>query len=226
MSAAGTRSDVLVVTTGSRRPTGSFVVVAGCLGVLGLLGWAATDLDELSSVWRALSILGLTVVLLSDFWVLGAHVEVIGNWFRWRWRPRPAMRLTPDGLDYSAAFRGTFELHVDWPHAMETRLRAGPENAGSFWCLYAPDVEGAGDLRAFMTQEEIPGPDKAYATARAWRKRALAEDNIDFDQLCNLLAFGTPIALNLALAEGADLTDVDARVRDWTSGRCSLEDSV
>jgi hypothetical protein len=226
MSADGTRSDVLVVTTGSRRPTASFVVVPACLGVLALLWWAGNGVGELSAVWQAVGLLGITAVGLADLLVLGAHVEVIGNWLWWRRRARPAMRLGPDGLDYSASFRGTFELHVNWSHAMEARLRPGPENAGSFWCLYAPDVEGAGDLRAFMTQEEIPGPDKAYATARAWRKRALAEDNIDFDQLCNLLAFGTPIALNLALAEGADLADVDTRVRDWTSGRCSLKDSV
>src|SRR5690349_4467065 len=129
MSADRTRSDVLVVTTGSRRPTGSFVVVPACLGVLGLLWWAGSGVDELSSMGQVLSILGIVAVVSADFWVLGAHVEVIGDWLRWRRRPRPAMRLGPDGLDYSAAFRGTYELHVDWPHAMEARLRPGPKDA-------------------------------------------------------------------------------------------------
>jgi hypothetical protein len=214
----------LVVTTGV-RPVWPHVagVLLGLAAVAGLV-WAALSLDGLPGVARGLVTLGLAVVLLVVFAFVGRHLERLASWWTWRRRPTPAMRLTPDGLDYSPAFSGTFDLHVDWAMARESRIRRGAEGAGAFWCLYAPVIEGTGPVSSFLTPEGVPGPDRAPREARRIHRTAerRGEPAGDVDVLTHLLAFGTPIALDLDLARGAPLAEVDARLREWTDGRCSL----
>jgi hypothetical protein len=45
---------------------------------------------------------------------------------------------------------------------------------------------------------------------------------VDVDLLTHVLAFGTPVAINLANAEGAPLDLVDARLVQQTEGRCTF----
>jgi hypothetical protein len=91
------------------------------------------------------------------------------------------------GLDYSAAYRGTFDLHVDWSDVETCRVVSGPRGKGRFWCVEAKTLESPTDAQ----------------------------------QGTHLLAFGTPVALDLDLARGAPESEVDARVRAWTDGRCT-----
>ena len=214
----------LVVTTGVRPVRRHVAAVHLGLAAAGGLVWLALSLTALSGVVRGLVTLGLAVVLLAVVAFVGRHVERLASWWTRRHRPTPAMRLTADGLDYSPAFTGSFDLHVDWAMARECRLRPGAAGDGDFWCLYAPEIEGTGPVGSFLRPETVPGPERARLEARRIHRTAQRRGEAagDVDVLTHLLAFGTPIALNLRLARGAPLAEVDARLREWTDGRCSL----
>lgn len=75
-----------------------------------------------------------------------------------------------------------------------------------------------------MEPAEIPGPDGAWKAAErfAATSERRGEDPGDLEALRHLLAWGTPIAINLHTCEGASLDDVDARLRERSGGRLTL----
>jgi hypothetical protein len=49
---------------------------------------------------------------------------------------------------------------------------------------------------------------------------------VDVDLLTVMLAFGTPVAINLHRVRDVSLTEVDEAVRAWSDGRCTLKADI
>jgi hypothetical protein len=149
-------------------------------------------------LWRPVPVLVIVALPLLVWLVDWAAVLItdgatdILSRVAWRHLHRTrAMLLSPSGIAYSGEFPGRFQVTVDWSDVVDTTFRRGPE--GSWWfCLTAT---------SFPLPIEAP-------TDRATRR--VAE---------NLLWFGTPFAINLALCHGVTAGGIDRAMRRWTAGR-------
>jgi hypothetical protein len=214
----------LVLTTGVRRAGPGFAALllsaaSFALGVVALMRIP----DVATGSERAPWLVGASALFLVGVSGVTYGLEAVIEWSVMRRRPRPAMRFTGRGIDYSAAYRGTFDLHVGWADVRDCRV-VRPRGGGRFWCVEAASLVGGGDLPASLPPGSMPGPRRApeFAARELVDRRRGGRPDVDLQQLTHLLAFGTPIVIDLDLAEGASPAEVDVRVREWTSGRCSL----
>ena len=225
--ADGPAAQEFVLRTGPGRARASVLMIIVLVPLVVAVTWNATRFRHQSGAAAQVPILASVLVATAALWVVVRRVEWLVARRGRRRRPMPAMRLSPAGLDYSPAFTGDFPVHVDWASARSCRYRRGP-GGGRFWCLDAEAVDGLGPLPSGLPRRSMVGPDRARAVATGQARIAadLGDEPEDVDLLTHLLAFGTPIALDLALVEGVPLRDVDLRLREWTGGRCSLRRSV
>jgi len=114
-------------------------------------------------------------------------------------------------------------VHLDWPAAQRSAYRPGP--AGSrYWCVYASAIDNLGPLPSTLPRASTVAPDRSRAVAvgQARIAAAMGVPDGDVDLLAHLLAFGTPIAIDLTLVDGLPRESIDARLREWTGGCCSM----
>jgi hypothetical protein len=216
------RQEFLLVT-GDERAAPSAGVIIVCTALLVAVTVAVVRLRSLPGA-AGLRAVGVgTLIATTTVWILARRIERLAARRLRLHRPGPAMRLSAAGLDYSAAFTGDLPVHVDWAQVLSCRRRPGP-GGGRFWCLFASAVQGLGPLPSSLDRRSIVGPDRCRARARGQSQASLAfgVPPGDLDLLTHLLAFGTPIAIDLALVEGVPWREVDTRVQEWTHGRCRL----
>lgn len=218
--------DELVLFTAASEDAGLHIVSAALfLGIAVGDGWGSVLLlRHTAGAALGLGAAAACVIGLPALWLLDKHARQVAGWWRWRNRPVPAMRLTAAGLDYSPAYTGGFPLHVDWAVPMESAYRQGPDNYGFFWCLYAPAIDGLGRLPASIHRAWPLDP---YRMRRELRQlvRDAGVDERSREQMAaatHLITYGTPIVINLHFAAGSPLAAVDARLRERTGGRCTL----
>jgi hypothetical protein len=219
----GSARDELLLVAGVDRAGASVLVIILAVLLLTVVTWAATQLRELPGSTGPKAVASATVVATSLVWVVIRRVERLVARRTSRRRPQPAMRLSDTGLDYSPAFTGTFPVHLDWASVRACRHLRGP-GGERYWCVFALAIQGLGPLPSTLERRSIVGPDRCRAAAvgQAQVAAALGFPAEDVDLLTHLLAFGTPIAINLAQVDSVSLRDVDARLRRWTDGRCSV----
>ncbi|GII28624.1 hypothetical protein [Planotetraspora mira] len=221
METSPTGEEYLLITSKDRALPS---VVILCLTVAVLAGgyltlrWVSQHIHGFA-LGLAYSAGGL--LLLLAFWVVDTHVTHLMNWAFWRRRGVPAMRLTPAGLDYSAAFAGTFPLHVPWDLVEGCGYR--PNSDGHpFWCAGLHPVAVMDAVPASIFVRPVP-PIRAREVAEELARTAAAEgESVDVGLLTHMLAFGTPVAINLHRVHGVPLAEVDEKLREWTHGRCSF----
>jgi hypothetical protein len=152
------------------------------------------------------------------------NILLLIDWARWRRRNVPAMRLTPAGLDYSVAFDGTFPLHVEWTAVQGSEYRHG---VGGSW-LWCVDVHVSVMLKVtspFIVIHLIHPihPNHARLTAARLAREARASgEEVNEDLVTHMLAFGTPIAIDLRRIHGVPWEELDEHLREWTQGRCTV----
>jgi hypothetical protein len=185
--------------------------------------WSGIRFRQLTGVVGQSAVIAISLLVTGLLWRVVLRLEWLNARRDWCRRPLPAIRLSPAGLDYSAAFTGDFPVHVDWAMAEGCRYRRGP-GGDPFWCVDASVIEGLGPLPPRLQRRSLvrPALARAVAVRQARIAAALGGQTEDVDLLTLLLAFGTPIAINLSLVEGASIRDVDLRIREWTQDRCSL----
>jgi hypothetical protein len=108
---------------------------------------------------------------------------------------------------------------------MRSAYRRGPDNDGFFWCLYAPVIDGLGSLPTFIHREWPLDPFRVLAEIRQLAREA-GVDKRSPEQMAaviHLITYGTPIAINPYFLTGAPLAAADARLRERTSGQCTLK---
>jgi hypothetical protein len=150
---------------------------------------------------------------------------------RWRNKPLPALRLTDSGIDYSPAYAGEFTLHVEWAVPLHSGWLRGPDPNSFYWCLYAPIIEGLGDLPPYlhrvypMEESEVAADYKSLLSAAGIDKRAPGQA-AERAAAVHLAFYGTPIVLNPYHATGSPKTAIDERLRERTGGACSMKPST
>jgi hypothetical protein len=128
----------LVLTTGVRRPgpaAAALLLSAGAFA-LGIVVLTRVP-DVASGPERVLWLLGAGALFAGA--VPGVTYGLAGvlEWARTRRRPRPAVRFSGRGIDYSAAYRGTFDRHLAWADVEDCGVVRGPRGRGRFWCVTA-----------------------------------------------------------------------------------------
>lgn len=146
---------------------------------------------------------------------------------RWRNRPLPALRLTDSGVDYSPAYAGVFNLHVEWAVPMRCAWLRGPDPNSFYWCLYAPVIEGLGDLPPYLDRDYPIEESEAAADYRSLLKQAGIDKRApgqaaERAAAVHLAFYGTPLVLNPYHATGSPKTAIDQRLRERTGGTCSM----
>lgn len=149
------------------------------------------------------------------------------NRLRFRNKPLPALRLTDKGIDYSAAFTGEFTLHVTWAVPMHSTWVRGPHPSSFYWCLYAPIIEGLGDLppyirRSYPMEESDVAVDYKSLLRQAGIDKRAPEQVAERTAAVHLAYYGTPIVLNPYHATGSPKAAIDERLRERTGGRASM----
>jgi hypothetical protein len=222
-SSADLPADEILLITGAGQVLPSARALLAALAVLAVVTWLVIRLRHDPWPTGPVSVIVGGLVAIAAMWVVIRRVEwLVARWI-WRDRLRPAMRLSSAGLDYSPSYAGDFPVHIDWNHALSSGFRRGP--AGTwYWCLIAAQADGLGPLECVLERGMIvdPGRAREFASGQVAIAAALGATPGDVDLLTHLLAFGTPIAIDLSHVDPALLHDVDARVREWTQGRCSM----
>lgn len=146
------------------------------------------------------------------------------RWRRGGTRAWPALRLTSSGIDYSPIYTGDFPWHVPWGPPMSSRYLRGPDGRTFYWCLYAPIVEGLGGLPSFIHRKwPMYEQDVAIDFRRMIKAAGIPKDDHEHVQAAISLAyFGTPLVINPYRMTGSSKTEVDAVLRERTSGTCTL----
>jgi hypothetical protein len=146
---------------------------------------------------------------------------------RWRNKPLPALRLTDSGMDYSPAYASIFTLHVEWAVPMRSAWLRGPDPDSFYWCLYAPVIEGLGDLPPYidrdypMEESEVAADYKSLLRQAGIDKRAPGQA-AERAAAVHLAFYGTPVVLNPYHATGSPKAAIDERLRERTGGTCSM----
>src|SRR4051794_6122587 len=149
-------STEFVLRTGVGAARRSVIILVGCL--LALIAITVPVLALRGRPGGPRVVLIGTLLALGTVWIGFRQVEwLLARRQRSR-RARPAMRLTPAGLDYSPAFTGSYPVHLDWPAAQRSAYRPGP--AGSrYWCVYASAIDNLGPLPSTLPRASTVAPD-------------------------------------------------------------------
>ena len=213
-----------IVLRQQRKPVGPSVwkIIGGSAAIVGALGVlaldAAADLGYPPLLGAALSAAGF---------IGGAMVLVDGTTDVIAWRrvyggPGPVMRLTGQGVEYSKAFSGTYDLSVQWDKVVGSAFRPG-FGGGPVFCL---DVDSSVAPSPPAESGCEPGVDPTTMTARAliWAM-LVAPRATRFEQamLVDVYMFGTPLVVNLDLCLGLEPADLDRALFEWTGGRCRCD---
>ncbi len=213
-----------IVLRHRRKPIGRSVwkIAGGLAAILGgvslLALGAVIDLGYarlLGVALGAAGFIGGSVVLVD-----GATDVIV--WRRVHRGPEPVMRLTGQGVEYSKAFSGTYDLSVPWDEVVGSAFRPG-FGGGPVFCL---DVDSSIFPPPPAEYGCDPGADPVTMTARAliWAKLvAPRATSVQQAMLVDVYMFGTPLVMNLALCLGLDPADLDRALDGWTDGRCRCD---
>jgi hypothetical protein len=143
-------------------------------------------------------------------------------WWRVDRGPGPAMRLSRDGVEYSNAFRGEFDLYVPWSEVTGCEFRPG-FGGGPVFCIDAlgrfPDPPPQSGCAPDADPETVTTLALMWIAASS--RRPLSEiPPIETAMLIDVYMFGTPLAINLDLCEGVDRAVLDRALHAWTGGSC------
>lgn len=225
MAEAPLSAGELIVLTGTRRIRRNVVVGGLFLAVVisdGVVGsWLPT---YRTGTVLELGLAAAVVIGVPALWLVIGHAKRVVDWWLWRRRPVPAIRLTASGLDYSPAYTGHFPFHVDWAVPLRSVFRQGSDNTGFFWCLYSPVIDGLDNLPPFLHRH---WPLDANQVGREYRQliRGANLDPNSPEQLAaarHLVFFGTPIVFNPYYWSGPPMATVDAFLREHTNDRCTF----
>jgi hypothetical protein len=197
------------------RALPSVGVVLACGAVLVLVVVLVLSLPALPGFVGALVTLGGVVLALVAVAVAGYHLARLASWARQRRRPGPALWLTPEGLAYSAAYTGSFPVRLRWSDVRGSAYRSG------FWCV---DVVPSAVAAVLPPAVWVPpvGPEQAVDAAEQLVRSVPEAGRVEAGLLVHLLAFGTPVALDLRRTAGAPSEEAERRLGRWSGGRCSF----
>lgn len=144
---------------------------------------------------------------------------------RWMLRdiPRRELRLHADGFDFSPAQAGDHTVSVPWSAvtACGSRPGLGPT---VFFCIdapsfYPPPPAGHGN-------DPAVDPDVVRMRAHVWSMIVHPGPlpPLERQMLADTYVFGTPFAVNLEVCRRVDRARLDRALREWTDGRCTLDD--
>ncbi len=192
------------------------MAIVGAAGILALdtmidLGYA----EVLGAVLGVALFIGGCVVLVDG------TTDVIA-WRRVYRGPGPVMRLTGQGVEYSKAFSGSYDVCVPWDKVVGSAFRPG-FGGGPVYCL---DVDSSVSPSPPAEYGCEPGVDPMAMTARALMWVMLVAPRatgIEQAMLVDVYMFGTPLVMNLELCLGLDPADLDRALVAWTGGRCRCD---
>jgi hypothetical protein len=143
-------------------------------------------------------------------------------WRRVQRGPGPAMRLSHNGVEYSKAFRGDFEVRVPWDEVTGCEFRPG-FGGGPVFCIDAPgrfpDPPPQSGCAPDADPETVTTLALIWAAAHL-RQPLAAIPRIEAAMLVDVYMFGTPLAINLDLCDDLDRAALGQALGGWTGGRC------
>lgn len=166
-----------------------------------------------------LFIVSAVAVGYGGWWLVDGGTDLY-VWYRLGRGPRSAMRLSPRGVEYSAGFRGQFDLSVPWSEVTGSMFRPGIGGTPVF-CIDVADRFPSPPGRFGCDPQ--PSEEAVTRLALAWAAmlRPLPEYSpAELAMMYNLYRFGTPLVINLARCDGADPAEMDRSLAAWTQGRC------